>query len=309
MNDDGTPCTLVSWRSKSICASAERLGRFAVRYWRGNARERTALRRKSFFDISRAMTPLLGVDAPEGTLLVRTDDIDLGRGTFADGPWDQDMVDFAICELESNAGTHVEGGIVIEIGANIGTTTLLLLNRYKADRVIAFEPIPQSARMLRAMLALNGLELRVDLRERALTNRDAALEMELSQRSPGDNRVRTRPPQGSRQGEADRSVVGVRGARLDVEVPDLRDVALVWMDAQGHEGHVPVITEFWPYGLRRAGGLEMFLGAITEHYARVFDTAHGDAAHARMHQASEIEALADKYRGPADFTDLILLKR
>jgi hypothetical protein len=46
------------------------------------------------------------------------------------------------------------------------------------------------------------------------------------------------------------------------------EIDLVWMDVQGHEAHVlagatclagvPVVTEFWPFGLRRAGALARF---------------------------------------------------
>lgn len=297
-----------------------RLIRVATRYWGGDSHERASLKRRWFFDLSRTMTPLLGVEAPEGVLLVQTDDVDLGRGTFADGPWDQEMVEFAVRQAEAHSERSIEGGSVLEIGANVGTTTLLLLNRYRAARVIAFEPIPRTARILRAMLALNGLLDRVDVREVALTDQETVLQMELSQRSPGDNRVRTRPPEDSRQGEADRRLISVRGTRLDAEVADLSEVRLVWMDAQGHEGHVlagarnllagdiPVISEFWPYALRRAGGLEMFLKAVEQHYARVFDTAHGDRSRAEMYPSSAIRSLAGRYPGPGEFTDLILLK-
>ena len=52
----------------------------------------------------------------------------------------------------------------------------------------------------------------------------------------------------------------------------LSSETLIWVDTQGHEGHVLtglgellgrverpfVVCEFWPYGLERAGGKEMF---------------------------------------------------
>ena len=53
---------------------------------------------------------------------------------------------------------------------------------------------------------------------------------------------------------------------------------LIWVDTQGHEGHVfsgitlnhalgrrPfIVTEFWPYGLERAGGRTRFLSFINQ---------------------------------------------
>lgn len=61
-----------------------------------------------------------------------------------------------------------------------------------------------------------------------------------------------------------------RTARLDdllSQVPEgwTDDIKLIWIDTQGHEGHVfgggenlfsrdiPVVSEIWPYGLKRAG--------------------------------------------------------
>ena len=44
------------------------------------------------------------------------------------------------------------------------------------------------------------------------------------------------------------------------------EIGLAWIDTQGHEGHVlsgasrliqanvPIVIEFWPYGLKRSGG-------------------------------------------------------
>jgi FkbM family methyltransferase len=237
------------------------------RYRRADEKGRLALKREWLFDLSPELTPILGVVAREGTLLVQTSDLELGRFTFRDGPWEQDLVDLAIRLAEKHSGRSVKGNTVVEIGASIGTTTLVLLQNHGVERVIAFEPVPDTVAVLRGMLALNGLDDRVDVRAVALSDRPGVLQMELSDRSPGDNRVRATSPGEELQGESDREVTEVRGSTLDLEVDDLESVSLVWMDAQGHEGHVlvgakkllasdvPIMTEFWPYALRREGGL------------------------------------------------------
>ncbi len=87
--------------------------------------------------------------------------------------------------------------------------------------------------------------------------------------------------------EAGRATISVRAARFDTLVEtgeiDLAGLGLTWMDAQGHEAHillgarslldsgVPIMMEYWPYGLRRAGGLEQLHALVAEHYSHVID--------------------------------------
>ena len=56
------------------------------------------------------------------------------------------------------AGIVREGDVVLDIGANIGDTTLLLANRTgKSGRVYAFEPFPIANEILRFNCSINGL--------------------------------------------------------------------------------------------------------------------------------------------------------
>ena len=73
------------------------------------------------------------------------------------------------------------------------------------------------------------------------------------------------------------------------EVVDLNAIDLVWMDAQGHEAHIlagaeslmtmdiPILTEYWPYGLRRAGALDRFHSLVARRAWRVRGFAHREA--------------------------------
>jgi FkbM family methyltransferase len=310
-------CAKVGGSLRYRIRKIRRAGRVARQYALGNDGEREFVRRGLFFDVARDLTPLMAVDTAEGTLLVGTQDIDLGRETFLHRAWERDEADLIVREAERASGRRVRGATVVEVGANIGTTTLLMLNRYGAERVIAFEPHPQSARILRAMVALNNLEDRVDVRQVALGHlRSSTLTMELSNRSPGDNRIRTRPPADSQQGEDKRDTTEVSADTLDAQLDSLNDVALVWIDAQGYEGHIlagatrllendaPVVTEFWPYALRRTDGLELLLDLIARHYTTVIDTHHGTGPE----RIRDITQLARRYPGAFDFTDLVLVK-
>ena len=52
-------------------------------------------------------------------------------------------------------GRHFKGGVFVDVGANIGNHTIYALKFLGATKVIAFEPNPAAARILKVNLALN----------------------------------------------------------------------------------------------------------------------------------------------------------
>jgi len=97
------------------------------------------------------------------------------------------------------------------------------------------------------------------------------------------------------------------------------DVDLVWIDVQGHEGQLlsgasallerrlPVVMELWPYGLRRAGGLELVERLVAEHYERIVDMhTFDEGVGPELLPASEIGTVAERVSGILH-TDLVLL--
>jgi hypothetical protein len=104
---------------------------------------------------------------------------------------------------------------------------------------------------------------------------------------------------------------------------DLHDIDLVWMDAQGHEGHIldgakrivdlgiPIVTEYWPYGLRRVGALDRLHALIAQRHSVIVDLREPTVAL----DANRVAELANRYtaswRGDevVPYTDLLLLPR
>ncbi|MBI2285123.1 MAG: FkbM family methyltransferase [Bacteroidetes bacterium] len=70
---------------------------------------------------------------------------------------------------------HQEG-ILLDIGANIGTMTVLLARQFPQCRVYAFEPVPMHVRTVRKLAALFGLQ-NVTVFETALGNTEGMLTM------------------------------------------------------------------------------------------------------------------------------------
>lgn len=63
-----------------------------------------------------------------------------------------------------------EGSVVVDIGANIGNHTLFFANELHARKIISFEPIPETFKLLMMNVHLNGLQNRVELHNEGLSN-------------------------------------------------------------------------------------------------------------------------------------------
>ena len=282
------------------------------------------------FLVASKLTPLIGVES-DGVRYVLSSRESNGVAfpTFLHGGFGEETIEAALTALATHAGVAgVDGFTVLEIGANIGTETVSFLVRHGAKRVVAIEPGAENVRFLRANLALNDLQDRATIHQIALSDSDGEVTLEHSEENWGDHRVR-------RAGEATdldgtrRATSTVNSRRLDslIEAGELEieEIGLVWMDTQGHEGHVlagaerllragvPVVTEYWPHALAEAGTLESVNGLIRRHYKTIVDLGDPRAAIA----AERIPDVADDVRagrrgvqGVAErdrYTDLLLL--
>lgn len=281
--------------------------------------------RAMFFDLAARFTPAVAVDSAGLRYWVSTADRFVGRETFLTGGFDDGAMERIMAALSEHvASFHLHGTTVLDIGANIGTTTVPLLRRFGARRAIVFEPEPSNVRLLAMNCLDNGVLDRVCIHAMALSDSDGEVTLALSPTNSGDHRVLVdgEQPAGDLD-EALRATVSVPALRLDtlVERGDvaLAELGLVWMDAQGHEGQilagarrllggeVPIVTELWPYGLRRHGGLDRMCELLAEHYEAVVEMG---APERPMRPAvvptSELDALVARYDG-VSFTDLLLV--
>lgn len=292
--------------------------------------------RVHFFRQAKRATPLLGVEEPGGPryIVSTREAAGVGFATFVNrGAFEADLMARLLGQLgRQGAAGSLAGMRVLELGANIGTETVSMLVRLGAAHVTAVEPDAENVRLLRANLALNGVEDRVTVHHMAVSDLDGTLELERSEENWGDHRIRV--------GEAGTAAVGGETARATVAVPartldslaaggliDLGAIDLVWMDVQGHEAHVlagasrlaaagiPVLTEYWPYGLERAHGLDRFHTLVAERYATVVDLRADTPEPPDTLPAGRVAELAARYTPPepearlAAFTNLLLLSR
>ncbi|HEX2119261.1 MAG TPA: FkbM family methyltransferase, partial [Acidimicrobiales bacterium] len=251
----------------------------------------------------------------------RTDDDEIGRVVFVTGGYERVYMAHATAELE-RLGFPVEGTAFVDIGANIGTSTVDALVNFGFGRAVCLEPDERSFRLLMANVALNGLEGRVQALPVALSCTDGPRLLETSPTNHGDNRLVV--PGEPAQTNGYRDVVGVECRRFDALVEEgvipLDDVGLIWLDAQGHEpfvlqgatraleAGVPLVMEYAPAAMEDNRHLLDLEQLVQAHYTTVIDL-HLLAAGLRSQAVSaavDIGRLRD--RADKEHTDLLVVR-
>src|SRR5262249_16784555 len=129
---------------------------------------------------------------------------------------------------EANRGT------VLDIGANIGMTCIALLKLGYFNRAIAFEPAPNSYRLLSRNVLQNAFSDKIVPFPWALSSAQEEAELEISHDNPGNNRLR-RTKQAGAFKEEKRQTVTVKVRTLDdvmATEPALRaeKISVIWLD-------------------------------------------------------------------------------
>lgn len=302
------PLRPVPARSQRRLHHALKLARAATAAGAGS---RGALRALQFL-LLRRLAPIVAVDSDGVRIFLNTRDEGVGLPVYVHGALDPQDMCTAVAVLEHSRSHPFagEGRIFVDIGANIGTSTIQAIADHGAPGAIAFEPDDGNVMLLRHNLLANALTARVAVIQAAVTDQCAPVALEQSKDNFGDHRVRSHP--GAREGafeEHTRTVTTVTGVTLDSQVQsgilDLDRVGLVSIDTQGHEAHVltgaaqlraadiPVMLEYWPYGLRMSGGLQRLHDIIADDYDRYIDlSAPYERGRISYRPASGLGALA-----------------
>ena len=259
---------------------------------------------------------------PDFSLLTRTrhgwmtysnKDLAIGRLLFLEGHFEYELIARTIVLLRELALPR--GGLLVDVGANIGTVTLTLLREGIFGHAIAVEPTPGNYRRLARNLWLNGLRHRVRPIQGAAGSESGTVHMTLSPTNHGDHRMRPSTSLGpERMMESAWPSVDVRCDRLDDIVAERPD--LLWMDVQGSElrvlqgaprllaAGVPVVMEFAPYWIAQAGiDVTEFCEFFSARFGTFFDLRAPMPTRVR---AAEITALFERYSA-LEYSDLLVL--
>lgn len=265
------------------------------------------------------------VKTPEGLFAFDYTDKVVGKYIAFYGAWEEAESDLIKKIVKS-------GDIVVDIGANLGWYTVLCSNLVgQQGSVIAFEPEPRNYQLLQTNIFLNNLE-NVKAHQIALLDSKSTVEFELSESNFGDHRVRFTNRIGNRiekYAESSRSVISVTACTLDEALEENsnylgeRTIKLIKIDCQGSEIAILrgakrtlsktdyLISEYWPYGLRRAGFESAeFLEIIEQNFtsfSRVQESAYADAFKPISMLAEDLQRVPTSIDS-VEFTDYIFKK-
>lgn len=253
-----------------------------------------ALLRRAAYDAMPV--PYLVTGQPE-KYVVSTADKVIGRELFLHGEFDFAKLQIALAIIEREGLPCPKH--LIDVGANIGTIAIPALARGLMQSATAIEPHPQNLRLLRANIALNGLEDRVTVLAQAVGNRSGVtLLLHESATNSGNHSI----------GAAG---IPVSSSKLDdLDLPSVP--SLLWMDIEGYEGHAlvgaerllgtgtPAVCEFNPTYLEQSGGLELLQKATLDY--EIFDLKFPNST------STSLDKINNKYRTLNEFTDILLIK-
>ena len=205
-------------------------------------------------------------------------------------------------------GLDPSGTSFVDVGANIGTTTVSALCRHGFASAVALEPVASNVALLRLNALANGVEADVRALEIAVASHEETRTLSLSKGSGGHRLV-------SPNRNTTREKVEVATTTLDVLVEggviDPSAVGLLWIDTPGAETEVltgastllgagvPVVVvargkSKWE---RRSAALANLLGGYTD-FADL---------HARGPVTTDLGGLLESLTGRT--TDLLAVKR
>jgi FkbM family methyltransferase len=272
--------------------------------------------RQAFFRAAARITPIVAAKTKSGTFLVRTSDEVVGRALFVKrARGEMRTLRLALATLETaGVDPRRDGRALLDVGANLGTTCIPALQRYGFERAIAIEPAPENYRLLRANLCLNGLEELVRTFPLALSDAEGEAELVLNPINSGDHRTALPEREATgRRIRVPRTTVDALAERGEI---DPEAIGLLWIDAQGHEGHilagarrllgigVPAVVELWPDELAANGGLDRYLDLLGAFYTHVVDLDEPGGGTPRA--VAELPGIARARAGSV--TDLLMVR-
>ena len=243
----------------------------------------------------------------------------VGFGLFVEGGFERAKIDALLRWLIARGRGPGPGDVVVDVGANIGTTSIPIV-RTCGCRAVAIEPVLTTFALLRQNVELNDVAGSIRLVNAAVVPVSGRCTMALSDNiGAAEVRPSSENPPVDTDGAMTIEVAGMSltDALASAEV-NVDDVSLVWADVQGCETAViltgtalwargvPLWAEFEPGLLARHGGVEAFVAAARHAFDR-FIEAHDLLRLGPLAEPQSTNRLAEVLSREPVQTDVLLL--
>lgn len=257
-------------------------------------------------------------ETPHGHFMIDIKDCDISRHILEFGEYGyQEMILWF-----NHLSIKNDSNIFIDIGANIGTTSVPLAYHHHFKRIFSFEPEPKNFKLLDFNIKKNDLDHIIIHKNIAIGDKNGIVTLELSNSNFGDHRVQYQNNSNDLYDEQKRKTIEVSISTLDSVFKhgniEIDQVSLIKSDTQGNEGHVlrgaknilehriiPWVIEFWPYGLLRTDiNKKEFCELITNSFSNIIEIEKNNPVN--KYNATYVYNLFEKYTG-ASWCNLILI--
>lgn len=245
-------------------------------HWSPRARE--LRKRKRFFEQAASLVSMVVVETGgHGRFLVRTDDLHIGRSLFVSRSRPEiETLELARAQILRHLGAQC-GDTIIDVGANIGTTTIPALLSGGFERALSIEPESENFHNLTLNLRLNQVDSCVTAVEAAASNFEGSAHLVVARGRSGKHRVTASTEVLAEHPRVHATTIDAEIRRAGIQ-PE--DVGLLWADAEGSEdrvllgaeatlaSHPPAVLEVNPLMIQRSGGSQAALAGVVErHYS------------------------------------------
>lgn len=260
------------------------------------------------------------LETRNGNLTFNTRDYVLGKHLFVDRHYEFESIQNVLSIVgETRRPLYKSSSIFVDVGANIGTIAIALMRSGQFRKGLAFEPGPYNFSLLTRNVEQNQLQNVIECHNLALSSEEGTGTLELAADNFGDHRIRLREVPGYFKEERRKTVeVVVRPLDRVLDQSLRKDVALIWLDIQGHEGHFlagaeatiqdarpALFMEFWPYGLARSGFSQeeycLLLSRLFSSYIHLTGDRRG-----AIEPISSFERWFERYPGPREMGVFLL---
>ena len=139
--------------------------------------------------IHRGPLRLVTVRTAHGLITFDSHDSVIGASLYRRGEWERDLMRRTVRVLRETGLMDRSRRTLVDVGANIGTTTVDLIRHRVFDRAISLEPEPANFDLLQRNIRQNDLEGRVRCLCVALGDAAGIARLAMSPTNPGDHRI------------------------------------------------------------------------------------------------------------------------